>query len=61
MNERRVDPVTLAAGLAAILVGALLALERGGTIELSAGWIAALACAAVGVVLTVSGIADHGE
>jgi hypothetical protein len=61
MSERRLDPVTLAAGLAAIAVGALLALERGGTIELSAGWIAALACAAAGVVLIVSGIADHEE
>ena len=47
----------MAAGLVAVVVGTLLALDQGGTIDLSTGWIAALLCAAAGLVLIVGGVA----
>ena len=61
MSGRPLDPVALAAGVAAVVAGALLALQQGGTIELSAGWIGAIACAAIGAVLVVSGVAAREE
>lgn len=59
MSGRGLDPTALAAGIAAIVVGTLLALERGGSIGLSAGWITALACAAAGAVLVISALAER--
>ena len=59
--RRRPDPVVLAACIAAIAVGVLLALDRDGTLALSAGWVGALACAATGAVLVVSGITDRKD
>ncbi len=57
MSGRRIEPVALAAGLVAVVAGTLLALDQGGTIDLSTGWIAALLCAAAGLVLIVGGAA----
>jgi hypothetical protein len=58
---RRLDPVTLTAGLAALALGALLALDRDGSIALGAGWIAVAVCAAAGSVLVVSGLVDRRD
>jgi hypothetical protein len=61
MNGSRLDPVTLTAGLAALALGALLALDRDGSIALGAGWIAVGVCAAAGSVLVVSGLFDRRD
>lgn len=60
-GRRRLDPVMLAAGLGAIALGALLALDRDGSIALGAGWIAVAVCAVAGSVLVVSGIFDRRD
>jgi hypothetical protein len=60
MNGRRTDATTMAAGIAAIVVGVVLALHEGGTIDLAGGWIVVLACAAAGIVLIVDGVAWRG-
>ncbi|MCB0866821.1 MAG: hypothetical protein KDB58_14005 [Solirubrobacterales bacterium] len=50
------DRVSLAAGLACLLVGAVFGLDQLGVIDLSAGLVAAVVCAAAGLVLVVSGL-----
>jgi hypothetical protein len=57
--SRRVEPVSLVAGLAMSSLGLLLLLDDGGSIDLSGGWLAAVVCAAIGVVLVVSGLASR--
>lgn len=56
---RHVEPVSLAAGLAVSALGLLLLLEDGGSVELTGGWLAAAICAAVGLILVVSGFASR--
>ncbi len=53
--SRRVDRVTLAAGIASLLVGALLGLDQLG-VEVAPELIGAGIFAAAGVVLVVSGL-----
>ena len=59
MNDR----VSLAAGIACLLVGAAFGLDQLGAFDLSAGLAAAIVCAAAGIVLVVSGLepADCGR
>ncbi len=57
MNDR----VSLAAGLACMLVGAAFGLDQLGALDLSAGLIAAIVCAAAGLVLVVSGLEPAGR
>lgn len=61
MSGRRIDATTMAAGIAAIVVGIVLALDQEGTIDLAAGWVIVLACAAAGVVLVVDGVVRHDD
>lgn len=56
MNDR----VSLAAGLACLLVGAAFGLDQLGAFDLSAGIAAAVVCVAAGVVLVVSGLEPVG-
>jgi drug/metabolite transporter (DMT)-like permease len=60
-GKRRPDPTTIAAGIAAIVVGVLLALDQDGTIELGAGWIAVLVCAAAGLVLLAGSLTGRDD
>jgi hypothetical protein len=56
VTESPLDRVSLAAGLACLLVGAVLGLDQLDVISLSPDLAAALICAAAGVVLVVSGL-----
>lgn len=56
MISRRVDRVSLAAGVACLLVGAVFGLDQLDVISLSAGLAAAMICAASGLVLVFSGL-----
>jgi hypothetical protein len=57
VSGRRVDRVALAAGIASLLVGAVLGLDQLG-VEVKPELIGAGICAAVGMVLVVSGLSD---
>ncbi len=50
------DRVSLAAGLACLLVGAVFGLDQLDVLSLSAGMAAATVCAAAGLVLVISGL-----
>ena len=56
MTKDRVDRVSLAAGLACLLVGAILGLDQLDAISLGPNLAMALLCAAAGAVLVVSGL-----
>jgi hypothetical protein len=56
VSDRPVDRVSLAAGVACLLVGALLGLDQLDVLNVSAGVLAAAICAAAGLVLVVSGL-----
>ena len=56
MISARVDRVSLAAGVASLLVGAVLGLDQLDVVSLGAGLVAAAICAAAGLVLVVSGL-----
>ena len=56
MISARVDRVSLAAGVACLLVGAVLGLDQLDVVSLGAGLVAAAICAAAGLVLVVSGL-----
>jgi hypothetical protein len=55
-TARRPDVPTLVAGIALVVLGALLMLDAQGTVELRVGALAPIACAAVGAVLLASGL-----
>jgi uncharacterized membrane protein HdeD (DUF308 family) len=52
------DRVSLAAGIALLLLGILLILDQTGTLELTVGWLGAAFAAALGSVLVISGLDD---
>lgn len=54
------DRVSLTAGLACLLVGAIFGLDQLDVLSLSAGLVAATVCAAAGLVLVVSGFDPGG-
>lgn len=56
MISRRVDRVSLAAGVACLLVGAVFGLDQLDVISLSMGLATAMICAAAGLVLVFSGL-----
>ena len=53
------EPVSLVAGLAMSSLGLLLLLDDGGSVDLTAGWLAAVICVTVGVILVASGFASR--
>jgi hypothetical protein len=57
--SRRFDLASLVAGIAMSSVGLILLLDDGGSVELTGGWLAAVICAAVGVILVASGFASR--
>ena len=56
MRSGRFDRVSLAAGLACLLVGAVFGLDQLDAVDLSPELVAATICAAAGLVLVVSGL-----
>ena len=59
--KRRVDSVSLVAGLAIIAVGALLLLDQEDVLDLSLGTVGAVVAAVIGVILVASGLAESGD
>ena len=59
--SRRVDSVSLIAGLAIIAVGALLLLDQDDVIDLSLGIVGAVVAGVIGVILIASGLAEGGD
>jgi hypothetical protein len=55
----RPDIATLVAGIALLVLGALLLLDSQGAIRLQLGALAPIACAAVGAVLLASGLSRN--
>jgi hypothetical protein len=51
------DPTSVVAGLAVLALGVLLLLDASGSLELSFGVLAPVACAATGAILLASGMA----
>lgn len=56
VSPERVDRVSLSAGVACLLVGAVLGLDQLDLVSLSGGMAAAVISAAAGFVLVVSGL-----
>jgi hypothetical protein len=52
----RIDLTSMVAGLALVVIGALILLQVEGTIDLEAGWLLAALAAAIGLVLVASGL-----
>jgi hypothetical protein len=56
-NGLRVDILSLGAGAAIAVVGALVLLDSADALDLSLGWMAVLLIGAVGAILVLSGLA----
>lgn len=56
-NRLNVDILSLGAGAAIAVVGALLLLDSSDALRLSLGWMAVVLTAAVGAILVLSGLA----
>jgi hypothetical protein len=56
VGKGRPDTPSLVAGLAIVLFGAVLLLDRAGTIDMRLGAFAPLACALIGAILLASGL-----
>lgn len=54
--RERVDPTSLVAGIAVVLLGLLIMLQEEGSIDLESGWLLAGIAAASGIALVASGI-----
>jgi hypothetical protein len=57
MARRRPDPPSLVAGIAIILFGIVLLLDRTGAVDLRLAAVGPLACAVAGAILLATGIA----
>ena len=53
------DPPSLVAGLAVVVLGVLLLLDDGGSLDLSFALFAPVACAATGAILLAAGLNRH--
>jgi hypothetical protein len=56
MDRRGRDTPSLVAGLAIVVFGAVLLLDRAGAFDLRLGAFAPLACALIGAILLASGL-----
>jgi hypothetical protein len=56
MDRRGPDTPSLVAGLAIVVFGAVLLLDRAGAFDLRLGAFAPLACALIGAILLASGL-----
>jgi hypothetical protein len=57
----KADVVSLGAGAVVAAIGALIALDSSGAIDLTLGWMAVVLTGAVGAILLLSGLADGGR
>lgn len=57
----RLDPVSLASGVAVAALGALVLLDATGALTVSLGWMAVALTGAFGIVLLVSGLDREGH
>lgn len=57
---RRPEPVSLTAGIAVLILGGLVLLDRLGAVDLEFGILGPAVLAAAGAVLLVSGLAEDG-
>jgi hypothetical protein len=55
-NGMRVDILSLGAGAAIAVVGALVLLDSAGALDLSLGWVTVALIGAVGAILVLSGL-----
>jgi hypothetical protein len=55
-NGMRVDILSLGAGAAIAVVGALVLLDSAGALDLSLGWVTVALVGAVGAILVLSGL-----
>jgi hypothetical protein len=60
VTDRRVDRVSLVAGLVVMALGGLLILDQSDVIELSGGMAAALLAAGLGAILVTVGSTEDG-
>ena len=58
--RRRPDPVSLTAGIALVLLGALLLIDALGVVRLEFGLLGPAVLAAAGATLLASGLAEGG-
>jgi hypothetical protein len=56
--KRTIDPISLAAGLAVLVMGGLLLLDQEDALDLTLGLFGAIVAAVVGTILLVSGLTD---
>ena len=56
MGRRNPDALSLVAGLAIVLFGAVLLLDRADVLNLRFAWLGPLACAVAGAILLASGL-----
>lgn len=54
--RERVDRTALISGVAVIVIGGLLMLDQGGSVEISAGVLAAIFVGAFGLIMLLSGL-----
>ena len=54
--RERVDRTALISGIAVIAIGGLLMLDQGGSVEISAGVLAAIFVGAFGLIMLLSGL-----
>jgi hypothetical protein len=59
--SKRVDTVSLIAGLALVATGTLLLLDQEDVIDLSLGIAGAVVAAVIGVILIASGLVEAGN
>jgi hypothetical protein len=57
----RVDILSLGAGAAIAVLGALVLLDSSGALDLSFGWMAVALTGAVGAILVLCGVANRPE
>ena len=60
-NRLSIDLLSLGAGAAIAVVGALVLLDSSGALDLSIGWMAVALTAAVGAILVLSGLVRQPE
>ena len=60
-NGMRVDILSLGAGAAIAVVGALVLLDSAGALDLSLGWVTVALIGAVGAILVLSGLTSQSK
>jgi hypothetical protein len=59
MSGRRLDRVSLVAGIAVLAIGGLLMLDQGGDVDVSGGVLAAAIVGVAGLIMLLSGLIER--